>query len=203
MDSALNWEPQTLQTISRVKSVLYRLRKMSAFTDIELRSKLVATLIFPLFDYCAAIYGDLSGKLDSKLQVTMNSCIRYVFGLNWRDHVTPARIKLQWLSARNRRLYLSTRLLHKIIITSSPNYLTHLIKYQVPVYPSRIEGPQLKIEYTNSQQLSDSFSIHTSKFWNSLPPSLRTADTINSFKSQLKSHLLQSEIQQSQIILTP
>ena len=203
MDSALNWEPQTTQTISRVKAVLYRLRKMSALTDIELRSKLVATLIFPLFDYCAAVYGDLSGRLDSKLQVTMNSCIRYVFGLNLRDHVTPSRIKLQWLSARNRRLYLSTRLLHKIIISSSPNYLTHLIKYQEPIYPTRIAGPQLKIEYTTSQQFSDSFSIHTSKFWNSLPPSLRTADTVNSFKSQLKSYLLQSEVQQSQIILTP
>lgn len=150
-----------------------------------------------------SIYGDLPGTLDSKLQVSMNSCIRYVFNLNWRDHVTPSRIQLQWLSARNRRLYLSTRLLHKVIVKSSPDYLKNLTELQVPVYPSRRQGSQLKIKHTTSQQLCDSFSIHTSKFWNSLPFSLRTSASVDSFKSQLKTHLLQSETQQSQLILTP
>ena len=193
MDSSLSWVPQVNRIARKIRSVLYRLRRMSPFTDIPLRKTLVSTLIFPIFDYCAAIYGDLSGRLDSKLQVLLNSCVRYVFQLSWREHITPYRLQLQWLSARNRRLYLSTRLLHKILTTSAPGYLKNLISLNVPRYTPRRVGPQISVPFTSSQQLRDSFSIHSSYFWNSLPASLRLSPTVNSFKYNLRSFLLQSE----------
>ena len=176
---------------------------MSAYTGEDLRSTLANTLIFPLFDYCSAVYGDLTGRLDTKLQVAMNSCIRYVFSLGWRDHVTPYRIRLHWLTTRNRRLFLSSRLLHKIILTSSPGHLIDLFQFQVPRYAPRREGPLLKIRSSASQQLMDSFSYHTSNFWNSLPPLLRTSVSVSAFKSQLKPFLLRFEIQQANYIPTP
>ena len=143
---------------------------MHAFTDLQLRYKLVTSLIFPLFDYGAAVYGDLPGVLDSRLQVALNSCLRFVCGLGWRDHVSPSRLELHWLTTRNRRLYLSTRLLHKTLLTSTPDYLSTHIQIQVPPHPPRCVGPQLKIQFSSSQLLQDSFLTHTSNFWNSLPP---------------------------------
>ena len=176
---------------------------MSAYTDIEFRSNLITTLIFPLFDYCAALYGDLTGILDTKLQTALNSCVRYVFGLGCREHITPYRHQLGWLTARNRRLYLSSRLLHKTLITSSPPYLSDLFEFHEPIHPSRREGPQIKIQFTFSQQLMDSFSVHTAKFWNSLPASMRMADTVSRHKDQLKEYLLESELSQASSLFTP
>ena len=145
-------DPHVQSTINRVTSTLYRLRRMFFYTDIDLRSKLISTLAFPLFDYCSATLGDLPGTLDSKLQVTLNSCVRYVFGLGWREHVSPYRLKLKWLSARNRRLFLSTKLLHNTLISSSPHYLRDLFSFQSFLYPTRCEGPFLKINFSSSQQ---------------------------------------------------
>lgn len=203
MDSALNWESHVDSVCNKIRSVLYRLKRMYAFTNIESRRKLVSTLIFPLFDYCSAVFGDLSGKLDSKLQVALNSCVRYVYGLNWRSHITPYRKQLQWMSARNRRLFLSTCLLHKILLKSSPSYLSDLFVYRVPIHASRRLGPQIRIPFSPSQQLLDSFSFHTANFWNSLPHPLRLAESVQLFKNLLKNHLLQSELSQSEILLTP
>lgn len=203
MDSALTWGPQIDSICNKVNSVLYRLKRMSAFTNKEIRCKLISTLIFPLFDYCAAVYGDLSGTLDSKIQVALNSCVRHVEGLGWRTHITPYRIELGWLSARNRRLYLSSRLVHKILLTSCPSYLSNLFKYTNPIYPSRREGPQIKVQFTTSQQLLDSFSTHIANFWNGLPPSLRMVESVEAHKKHLKKFLLQSEQSQLNLVHTP
>ena len=94
MNSAMTWETQIVSVSNKIKTVLYRLRRISAFTNTDTRCKLTQTLIFPLLDYCSAIYGDLSGRLDSKLQTAFNSCVRYVYDLDWRTHITPHRIKL-------------------------------------------------------------------------------------------------------------
>ena len=194
MDSTLSWEPHIAATIKRINGVLYRLRRMSKFTDEQMRTKLVTSLVFPHFDYCASALGNISGCLDSRLQITLNSCVRYVFGLSWREHITPYRLKLEWLSARNRRLLLSTRLLHKTLLTSTPPYLKIRFSYHTPLRPSRREGPFLGLPFTTSQQFLDSFTIHTSRFWNSLPASFRQSDSIDSFKSNLKAFLLKSEL---------
>ena len=193
MDSKLSWEPQVTSTINKINSVLFRLRRFAKFTDESLRAKLISTLVLPHFDYCAAVLGELSGTLDTRLQVALNSCVRYVFNLGWREHVTPYRIKLHWLSARNRRLYLSACLLHKTLLISRPSYLKERLTWMVTSRPQRREGPFLHINFSSSQQLLNSFSYHTSNFWNSLPPQIRQSETIDIFKFKLKTHLLSIE----------
>ena len=193
LDSQLTWEPQVSGVVRRVNGVLYRLRRMSRYTDEQLRAKLITTLVFPHFDYCAAVLGDIPGTLDTRLQISLNSCVRYVFNLSWREHVTPHRLKLNWLSARNRRLFLSSRLLHKTILTSSPDYLKARTSFLNPTRPSRRAGPFLIIPFSTSQQYLDSFTISTSRFWNTLDAPLRQAESIDQFKTMLKRFLLTSE----------
>ena len=175
---------------------------MSPYTDLQLRSKLVTSLIFPHLDYCSAVMGDLPGILDTKLQVLLNSCVRYVFQLAWREHVSPYRSQLRWLTVRNRRLYLSTCLLHKTLLTSVPSYLSSNISLE-PARSSRRPGPFLKIPFSYSQQLLDSFTIHTANFWNSLPQPIRQSDSLPSFKHLLKQFLLVSESSNLAFTSTP
>lgn len=174
MDFTLSWEPQISSIINKSKSVLYRFKRMSAFTDTDTRRKLTSHLVFSALDYYAAIYDDPPGQLDTKLQILLSSCVRHVFGLGWHEHVTPFCQELNWLLARNCRFYLSSRLLHKILLTSSPSHLFDLFNFHVLLYASRREGSQIKIQFSTSQQLLDSFSVHTANFWNSLPSALRT-----------------------------
>lgn len=81
MDSTLSWEPQINSIVNGIKVVWYRRKRMSAYTDTVTQAKLISTLVFPLLDYCAAIYSDQPGTLNSKLQTALNSCVTHVYGL--------------------------------------------------------------------------------------------------------------------------
>lgn len=101
MDSFLNSEAQILSTISKMKSILRRLKRMSSFIHLKLRTKQVLRLIFLVVDYSSVVCDKLSGVLDSKLQVFPGSYVSFVCGFGWWDHVTPPRLKLHWLTTRN------------------------------------------------------------------------------------------------------
>ena len=151
-----SWTPDIMEyTINKINSVLFRLRRFAKFTDEWLRAKLISTLVLPHFDYCAAIVGELSGTLDTRLQVAL-----FVFNQGWREHVTPYRIKLHWLSVRNRRLYLSARLLHKRLLTSRPSYLKKRLTWMETSRPQRREGPFTLISHHLSNSLTP---FHTTR----------------------------------------
>lgn len=148
---------------------------------------------FSFFDYCAQSLGELDGKSDSELQKALNSCVRYVFKIGWRERVTPFRLKLGWMTARNRRLFLASRLLHKTILNERPQYLNNLFKFVERSRPTRQIGEQLIIPFATSKSFFSSFQVVTSKFWNSLPNTIRSANNVDSFKKLLRSFILKNE----------
>lgn len=74
MDFIFESEAQFVSTILKVKSVLYRLKRMSPLTDPELPSKLVSILVFFFFDYCPAGY-NLCSIVDFKQRFAHKSLV--------------------------------------------------------------------------------------------------------------------------------
>lgn len=71
----------------------------------QLRIKLVTTIIFPIFDYCCALFTNMSNKLQMRLKRKINSCVRFIFKVSRYEHVTPYYKKLSWLKLSKRRDY--------------------------------------------------------------------------------------------------
>ena len=73
-----------LKKVNRKKKYLYR---QSRHLPYPLKRMLCNTLIQPHYDflYCSW-YPNLSMSLQTKLQTTQNSCIRYCLGLKYRNH---------------------------------------------------------------------------------------------------------------------
>ena len=123
IDSTFTWNEHIKKIVKTVNFILYRLRYFRHLTNPPLRKHLIMSLVFPHLDYCIAAIGELSQGQYRIIQKLLNSCVRYVFDIKRRDHVTPYRLNLGWLSASNRNKYSSLTQLYTILKTSKPSYL--------------------------------------------------------------------------------
>lgn len=114
IDSTLSWEYQVTNVCNQAMRSLAQLKISNEVFSERLRIKLVTTIIFPIFDYCSAVFTNMSNKLQMRLQRKMNSCIRFIFKLSRYEHVTPYYKRLGWLKLSSRRDYFIACLFFKL-----------------------------------------------------------------------------------------
>jgi len=145
-------------------------------------------------DYCNSLLAGCNKQLVDKLQRVLNRAARVIFGGDRRKHVTPLlRDKLHWLRARERITFKLCLLVYKARNGMAPNYTQDLC---VPVSTvstrsalrSAARG-DLVIPRTRRRIGNRAFSVAGPAAWNSLPPDIRTAPTLCTFKNLLKTHL--------------
>ena len=102
---------------------MYRLYRLRDSTTLALH--LIQVLLWPLVDYFSLAYCNISKEQDKRLQVLMNTGIRYVFGATRDEHITPYRRKLGRITNVDRRLYFAAILFYKLNQCSQPAYLAN------------------------------------------------------------------------------
>ena len=91
IDSRLRFDRQVTKVCSKVYATLYRLRLLKFLTPKSVRLKLCKPLLIPHFFFCDVVYSRLRVVDFRRLEVTFNSCTRYVFGLRRFDHLSVNR----------------------------------------------------------------------------------------------------------------
>jgi hypothetical protein len=134
----------------------------------------------------------------TRLQILQNSCARLITGTKIRESITPALIQLHWLPMKFRYIYKLAVWGFKIINQVSNNvplYLIDLLKIKKPERFTRSSSlstnfitPKAKLTTVGGR----SVHIHLASIWNSLPNDLKNNPSLNSFKSNLKTHLFRS-----------
>lgn len=194
LDSKLTWRDHVMSVSQRVHSVMYRLRFFRPSTSLQLRTRLVESLVFPLIDYCCLVYDGLSAELSLKLQRLVNLGIRYIFGARRDEHVTPYRLELGWLTCEERRKYFLANLTYKILSLGSPDYLAELFVANMGSRPVRGHVVPLIIPRFGTKSLKKSFYISAAYLWNSLPSSIRDLPSLPSFKAAVREFLLSGSL---------
>ena len=124
-----------------------------------------------------------------RLQRLPNSCLRYIFGVRRRDHVTPLRRRLGWLRTDTRRQYFTAVLLYKILNFSSSSYLRDIFEKRQSSRPERGTTRDFTIPQVNSENGKQSFRAAGVRLWNSLPWCIKSLPSLSRFKSALYEHL--------------
>ena len=125
-----------------------------------------------------------------------NTLARVVSGTKRFDHIKPTLRELHWLPVVERIDYKVALITHKVLQTNQPPYLKNLISEY---------GPSRRLRSDNKRQLvkpsglltvmgSRSFTRASERVWNNLTEDIRLSDSINSFKSKLKTHLFKRAI---------
>ena len=130
----------------------------------------------------------------------LNAGILYIYGIRKREHITPYRSTLQWLTMHGRRDYFTAVLLYRIFTSGKPAYLVGRYIANESSCPVRRYKQPLCIPAFQRQFLRSSFYVISSYLWNSLPLVIRECDTIKAFKSCIHSYLFSLEVGQTSLL---
>ncbi|KAK0169327.1 hypothetical protein PV328_012197 [Microctonus aethiopoides] len=193
LQSSLSWSKHVTYISSRVHTTLYRIKLHNNSLSVPLKTKLVTSLIFPILDYCCVVYNDVTVQLNLKLQRLMNSAIRFIYNIRRDEHITPFRLKLRWLTVRDRRKYFMAILVYKILFGVTPDYIKEIFELRrVDLRQSErnIKPQTFQIPNHRTSLYSKSFHIAAINLWHSLPTEITSIPALPMFKRTLHDHLL-------------
>ena len=187
---------------STTQSCYYQLRSNQLINSSTIRknltdnaiAKLVTSLILSRLDYCNALLSGLPAKSIHLFQRIQNNATRLVLKKPKSDHITPLLRSVHWLPVSKRIQYKIATLCYKCIHNSAPAYLSDCLQLDTPSRTLRsasdiltLRIPRIKLSTVGSRTFSSSAAVS----WNTRPLSLREIPTLDTFKRNLKTHLLQ------------
>ena len=190
-DSTLSMKRQ-INCVS--SSMLYHLRNISSIRRLltqEATAMLIHSLVTSRLDYCNILYHGIPDKQLNKLQRVQNVAARILTCTKKFDHITPVLKSLHWLPVKARVEYKLLLTTYKAVNGLSPQYISTLLQEYVPVPSLRSKDKGLLVvpDFRLDSFGRRSFQYAGPRNWRDLPPTLRTKQSLNSFKEQLKSHL--------------
>ena len=168
------------------------MKQFKSLIPLELRMKLVNSLLIPYIDYCSLVFSDLTGELLNKLQTMLNSGIRYIYNINIYDHVTPYYVKLNWLKLKHRRIYQQSIFMYKILSCKAPDYLYENVianLSDVLNRPVRVRK-QFKVPKCRTTVYQLSTINSCIRVWNDIPDFILNAKNLNQFKLKMFAYLI-------------
>ena len=190
-DDKLSWESHINLITSKSYYKLRLLYRHKNFLSIAAKKYLCNSLVLSNFNYCNSLFLSMSSSLLSKVQRVQNSCIRFMYCLKRRDHITPYLKLTNWLNMSNRQLLHSCCMMYKILNGLAPPYLSHAV-YQHSlthghdtrnrnIVPTPLSRSHIKFNSFFSKGIRD---------FNNLPVTIKSSISFNSFKRKLSNHLI-------------
>ena len=156
---------------------------------------LVSAFVLSRLDYCNSLLAGCPQTVLSKLQKLQNYAARLVLRTSKFSHSTPMLQSLHWLPVQQRIDYKLSLLCFKSLNGLAPSYLADLLKLYTPLRQLRSSSDTslLHIPRFQTRTLGErSFSFQVPSVWNKLPLSIRSDNSLSSFKSSLKTTLFPS-----------
>ena len=172
---------------------LRHLGKIRPFLTKDASVTLVHAFIASKLDHMNAILYGIPKYLLNKYQRIQNNAARIVTKSKCRDHITPILAQLHWLPVDKRVEYKILLTTFKALHGLSPGYIRDLIEpYQPPRSLRSLDLHMLRQPRSRTKSYGDkSFSVSAPRLWNKIPLHLRRNTELESFKSDLKTHLFQ------------
>ncbi|KAK7103512.1 hypothetical protein V1264_018394 [Littorina saxatilis] len=192
LDNTLSMK-QHISSVSR--TCYFQLRRIATirkYLTTDATAKLVTSTILSRLDYCNSLLAGLPSSSISRLQRIQNSSARLALRKKKGDHITPLLNQLHWLPVPARITYKINTLTYKCLHGLAPAYLSDSLSLYVPSRALRSSADSLKLNIPHTKLKTAgqrSFSFQAPSQWNTLPLPLRQQQSLESFKSALKTFL--------------
>ena len=131
------------------------------------------------------------------MQCIQNCLARIITNATKYSHITPVRKTLHWLPIEHHSIFKTALLVYKFLHCGYPKYFTPFLKSRhfYNTHKSQADGVFLEVPhfatliYNASKHFELSFAYDVPKIWNDLPDDVRSATSLHSFRSKLKTYL--------------
>ena len=135
---------------------------------------------------CPAWYPNLNEKTKKKIQIMQNKCLRFCLKLDKMNHISEEEFKsINWLPTSKRVDQCINTITCKFVNNTCPYYLNEIFEFVPHCRISKLKNPFRK---TNMGQKAISYIAPS--IWNSLPDSIKRANSLNTVKHNVKNHYL-------------
>ena len=145
--------------------------------------------IMPLIDYGSVIWGSTSTSNLERLLKLQKRAARIILKADFRTPSADMFSELGWPSIESRLMYNKAVLTYKALNDLTPEYVSNMLKPVSQTHGLNLrssENGDLYVPLSRTTLYSGAFSCSAPKLWNALPQSVKSCDTLNSFKKCLK-----------------
>ena len=191
-DSELKMNTQVTNMCKNAWRNLYSVSKIRAYLTEEQAKTVVHAYVTSKLDANNALLAGTTTELKLRLQRVQNAAAKLVTQKKKHDHVTPLLRDLHWLPIEDRITFKILLLTYKALNEAGPSYIKDLLAFYTPPRDLRSADDTLTLDIPKTKLITygdKSFSVKASEEWNKLSWKIRSSESINSFKSQLKTKL--------------
>jgi hypothetical protein len=195
MDECMSMQTQISQLCKSAWLQLRQIGLIRKHLDETSTERIIHAFVTSKLDYQnGLLYGVPKTQLD-KLQRIQNAAAHLVTRTKKYEHITPILKDLHWLPVHQRVTFKILLFVFKALNNLAPTYLAELLEPLTHTRTLRSSNLNLlKCPKSNTGSFGDrSFSHAGPKLWNRLPVVIRECTTVDSFKSNLKTHLFKQE----------
>ena len=194
IDSSLSWNEATTNVCKTLRSRLSALQRLSSLMPLTHINNLYYAFIQSHIDYCLSIWGYTSNENIAKVQRFQNRAAR-ILSQNF-DYNTTSESLIHnngWLMVTERRDYLTLLNVYKALNNLSPLYLTDLFTYTSVIHERITRQTTTNVLYVPSlhtNYMKKSLQYNGAHLWNKLPLICRNSPSLDIFKQQCKSWII-------------
>jgi hypothetical protein len=192
LDNKLSWKKQANYTISKIKPVIYHLKKLKHILDINNKRLIYNGLIHSRLCYGLPIWMGVSNGLQTRIQTLQNKAIRAIYNMNYTDSVKQVMEDQNYLNFTQTATYMTMLLVRSIVYNPK---LSHLI----PTSEGRLRhntNQNVITPFYKTSLLQQQPSYLCPRIWNIFPLDIRELK-LHAFKQNIKKVLLQANPQLS------
>ena len=198
LDSNMKMDSQIKNICKSAWYHLFNIGKIRNYITTHQAKSVVHAYVTSKLDLNNALLAGVPLTITSKLQQIQNAAAKLITRSKKYDHVTPILRELHWLPIHQRILFKLLLMTFKALNGIGPAYLRDLLVLYQPsrVLRSASDPLLLVVPKSRLKTYGDrSFSIVAPVQWNKLPLEIRSCQTVNAFKSLLKTLLFKQHFE--------
>ena len=190
IDENLSWNVHIETIAKKIASGLGALKRCRRFVPQSTLHSVFNALIQPHFDYCSVVWGHCNKTLFDKLQKLQNRAARILTFSSYDTNAGLLFERLGWKRLESQRQIQEAVMVYKSLNGLVPTYLQSIFtdRSNITQYELRDTVGKLAVPLPRTNYLKNSFGYQGAVLWNSLPPNLRQAQTLNGFRIGCRQH---------------
>ena len=184
---SLKWKEHVLSgeksMIKILTTRLSALKKISRNASFQTRLMVANSCFMSVISYMISVWGGTESYIIKAVQVIQNKAARCITKKSWYTPTRTLLLECNWLSIKQLIFYHTVLQVWKVRTAQVPGYIN--AKIQSAITRSATEGT-LRVPSVETSLSSKSFMVRSAVMWNAAPPSIRSTQKFETFKSKLK-----------------